>query len=247
MIKQLQEFRDRIDSIMHQCMDKRIILYGYSYSGKFVGWYAEYYHGIKPDYIITQDYSSNVPYEFRLYRDSILDFNYKDVKNSIVWLCVPETEEIRNKLVNSGYKKNKTYYNFCELVYSGVDVEGDQNNVQFFRWLEENFGCDFVTSISKDSFSQKLKETHGFVGMTPKELFPLLDKCHISTNSSIFDYGCGKGGAMLSFLDYGFKIVGGIEFQNSIYNTMIQNFKKLGLQNLMDEGRLNCLNVMLQS
>lgn len=242
MLNALQEFRDRLDAVMYQCMDRRISLYGYNYSGRFVGWYAEYYHGIRPDYIITNDYSSNIPYEFQLYRESIFDFDYKDVKDSVVWLCIPETDEIREKLRKNGFIKDRTYFNFCELIYEGSGVEGNGINVQFYRWLEEIYGCDLVTSVSKDKFLQELKETRGFVGMTPKELFPLLDKCHISVNSSIFDFGCGKGGAMLSFLDYGFKKVGGVEFQNDIYNTMIQNFKKIGLQNLMENGTLNCIN-----
>lgn len=242
MLKELQEFRDRLDSVMHQCMDKRIVLYGYNYSGKFVGWYAEYYHNIKPDYIITQDVSSSIPYEFELYRESLFEFGYKDVKDAIVWLCVPETEEIHNKLQKYGYKKNQTYFNFCEIIYGDSDIEGNAVNVQFFRWLEEKYGCDFVTTISKDEFAQKIEGTHGFVGLTPKEIFPMLDKCHIPINNSIFDIGCGKGGAMLSFLDYGFKKIGGIEFQNNIYDTMVQNFKKLGLQKLMDSGKIECIN-----
>jgi hypothetical protein len=185
------------------------VLYGYGYSGKFVGWYAEYYHGIRPDYIITTDYSSNIPYEFQLYRDRLFRYNYKDVKNAVVWLCVPETEEIRQRLESVGYIKNQTYYNFCEIAYEDTDIQGDDRNVQFLRWLEENYGCDFVTKVRAEAFEQKMIGAHPFVGFTQKELFPLLDKCHIPGDAHIFDFGCGKGGAMLSFLDYGIKNVGG--------------------------------------
>ena len=242
MLKELQEFRDRLDDVMHQCMDKRIVLYGYSYSGKFVGWYAEYYHGIKPDYIVSQDSTSIIPYEFELYRESLFEFGYKDVKDAVVWLCVPETEEIHKILEKNGYIKGKTYFNFCEMIYGDSGVVGNAVNVQFFRWLEEMYGCDFVTTISTEEFLQEMNGTHKFVGLTPKELFPLLDKSHISTENSIFDFGCGKGGAMLSFLDYGFQRVGGVEFQDNIYNTMMDNFDRLGLQNLINTKKLNCIN-----
>lgn len=243
MLKVLEEFRDRLDAVMHKCMDRRIVLYGYGYSGKFVGWYAQYYHSIKPDYIITQDMTSNIPYEFELYRESLFEFGYKDVKDAVVWLCVPETQEIRERLERYGYVKNETYFNFCELVYEGTEIEGNNVNVQFMRWLEEMYGCDFVQTIQQSQFAQKLENAVSFVGSTPKEVFPLLDKCHISLNSgdAIFDFGCGKGGAMLSFLDYGFRKVGGVEFQKNIYDIMVQNFTKLNMEDAMRSGEINCI------
>lgn len=242
MLEILNEFRERLDTVMHKCMDKRIVLYGYGYSGKFIGWYAEYCHSIKPDYIITQDMTSNIPYEFELYRESLFDFDYKDVKDAIVWLCIPETEEIRSCLEKHGYIKNSTYFNFCEIAYAETNISGDENNVQFLRWLEEKYLCDFVTTIPKENFLQMIEDTLAFVGSTQKELFPLLDKCHIDCKDAIFDFGCGKGGAMLSFLDYGFKKVGGIEYQNVIYNVLIKNFENLGLTNEMQSGNIMCIN-----
>lgn len=242
MLKVLEEFREKLDEIMCRCMNKRIVLYGYGYSGKFIGWYAQYYHSIEPDYIITQDMTSNIPYEFELFRESLFDFNYKDVENAVVWLCIPETEDIKNKLQTYGYIKNQTYFNFCEIAYNNVSSEGNASNVQFMRWLEEKYDCDFVSVVSKHEFLQSIKDTHDFVGTTQKEVFPLLDRCHLSHDDAIFDFGCGKGGAMLSFLDYGLKRVGGVEYQDNIYQIMIQNFKNLGLENLMDSGQLRCIN-----
>lgn len=155
---------------------------------------------------------------------------------------MPETEAICERLKRNGYVKNRTYFNFCELVYEGTDIEGTAVNVQFFRWLEEKYGCDFVTRISVDQFKKKIVGTHDFVGLTPKELFPVLDKCHISNDDAIFDFGCGKGGAMLSFLDYGIKKVGGVEYQDNIYETMIQNFEHLGLHDELMSGKINCIH-----
>ena len=242
MLKVLDEFRQKLDDIMHRCMDKRIVLYGYGYSGKFIGWYGEYYHSIKPDYIITQDWSSNIPYEFELYRESLFDFGYKDVKDAVVWLCVPETEEIRDRLESHGYVKNETYYDFCELIYDDTGRKGDANNVQFLRWLEEKYGCDFVTVIPQEQFKQKMEDTCGYVGSTQKELFPLLDKCHVCREDAIFDFGCGKGSAMVSFMDYGFKKVGGVEYQDNIYEILIHNLKRLGFDDELRSGQISCIH-----
>ncbi len=244
MLTCLELFRDNLDDVMHKCMHKRIVLYGYGYSGKFIAWYAEYYHGIKVDYIITQDWSSAIPYEFVLYRDTLFDFGYKDIQDAIVWLCLPEADEIKDKLISCGYVKNKTYYDFGEIAYGEnykeyVNGVGD---VQFFTWLEHKFGCDYVTAISLEEMESVLEGQKHYCAMTPKELFPLLDKCHCMPGSedAIFDFGCGKGAAMTSFLDYGFKKVGGVEYQPEIYNTMLSNFEKLGMD--VNCGNIECIH-----
>lgn len=58
MLEELKEFRDKLDNLMCSCMDKTIVIYGYGYSGRFVAWYADYYHSIKPRYLITEENSS---------------------------------------------------------------------------------------------------------------------------------------------------------------------------------------------
>lgn len=66
MLKELIDFREKLDNLMCSCMDKTIVVYGYGYSGRFVAWYAEYYHSIKPTYLITENiatiYHMNIHY-----------------------------------------------------------------------------------------------------------------------------------------------------------------------------------------
>lgn len=243
MLQVLEEFRNKLDDVMHRCMDRRIVLYGYGYSGKFVGWYAQYYHSIKPDYIITQDMTSNIPYEFELYRESLFEFGYKDVKDAVVWLCVPETQEIRERLERYGYVKNETYFDFCEGVY-GAGYEARVNGaaaVQPLTWLEHRYGCDFVTRIGVEDFQDAIEGMHPYVATTPKEIFPILDKCHChpTEKDAIFDFGCGKGSALVTFLDYGFRKVGGVEYEGGIYKTLTDNFGKLGMDT--NTGQIDCV------
>ena len=62
----------------------------------------------------------------------------------------------------------------------------------------------------------------------------MLDKCHIhpSSEDAIFDFGCGKGGAMITFLDYGFVNVGGVEYEPKTYAIAKKNFENLGIKNV---------------
>lgn len=233
MLKVLEEFRDRLDEVMCQCMDKRIVIYGYGYSGRFVAWYAEYYHSMKPDYIITEEYSNTIPYELPLFRSSLFDFDYKDVKNAIVWLCTAETKESRGRLTAHGYVKNKTYFDMNEIVYGeGYDRAAADTNVQLMRFLEQKYGCDLVNPIAVAQFTNVIEGMHPCVNATQKEMFPLLDRCHYipQKGDGIFDFGCGKGAAMLSFLDYGFPKVGGVEYADNVYEILVSNFEKIGMQ-----------------
>lgn len=56
-------------------------------------------------------------------------------------------------------------------------------------------------------------------------------------NDAIFDYGCGKGGPLVSFLDYGFDKVGGVEYDPKLYEVLKENMKHLGIK---EEAKLIC-------
>lgn len=54
MLTILEEFRESLDNIMLKAMHSSVLLYGYeSYTGRFIKWYAEYYHNIKIDYLVS--------------------------------------------------------------------------------------------------------------------------------------------------------------------------------------------------
>lgn len=246
MLKQLMEFRRMLDEVMVQSFGRRIVLYGYGRSGRFIQWYAQYYYGLTADYIITEDWSSAIPYEFPLFRNTVLDFGYKDIKDALVWLAVPENGEAAAFLEAHGYIKNETYFDFYEIVY-GQDLFSRQDesatvftkkksgyrDIQLMEWLEYKYDCNFLTKIeSKDFTGEKLG--HAPYQITAqKEIFPILDRCHINfagEEEAIFDFGCGKGGAIITFLDYGFKKVGGVEYEKNIFRVLQDNMNKLGLE-----------------
>lgn len=149
------------------------------------------------------------------------------------------------KLQKAGYIKNETYFDFCSIIFGeNLICFNDENataftkqktglrSVQFMEWLEYMYDCNFVTAIDGSNFADgDIHQAHSYRISTQKEIFPILDKCHCvpKTEDGIFDFGCGKGGAMVAFLDYGFERVGGVEFENQIYEMMTSNFDKLGI------------------
>lgn len=237
MLECFDKFRNQLDEIMIKAFGHRIVLYGYGRTGRFLEWYADYYHSIKPDFIITSDWSNAMPYSLPYFRDSLFEFNYVDVKSAIVWLALPNDKEAKEKCEKYGFE----YYDFADIIYGEklINEEADSENiftkkktgvhdVQFMEYLECFYDCNFVTSVSKQYLTEG---AHNYAISAQREIFPILDKCHmiLSKEDAIFDFGCGKGGAMLTFLDYGFTKVGGVEFSEQLYNEASQNFKKLNL------------------
>jgi len=250
MLQILEEFRESLDHIMLQAMHSSVLLYGYeSYTGRFIKWYAQYYHNIEVDYLVSTDMSRGRSYDSEIFRPSVIDFNYKNVRQAIIWVAEPMTEELRVFLEERGYIKGKTYFDFFEAIY-GEDVYGKSDerkniftkqkegrrDIQFLEWLEWKFGCNFVTRIHHDFLEVVGVHGSGYGCTTQKEIFPILDQCHCipQEQDAIFDYGCGKGGALVSFLDYGFHKVGGVEFEPKIYEVLKDNIGRLGLENRVE-------------
>ena len=118
----LQEFRDKLDNIMLKAMHKSVLLYGYeSYTGRFIKWYAEYYHNIKIDYLVSTDMSRSRAYDMEIFRPSILDFDYRDVRNAVIWVVEPMTDNLREALDKKGYALNSDYYDLYSEIY-GDDI-----------------------------------------------------------------------------------------------------------------------------
>ncbi len=254
MFKLLDEFRSTLDEIMLKCMNRRILIYGYeSYTGRFLKWYSNYYHGIDVDWLVSEDMSTGHGYETEIFRPSVLSFGYKDIRDAVIWLAQPLTDDLVRRLEELGYEEGITYFDFYRAVYgSDIYAEADvqdvfnkkkegRRDIQFLEWLEWKYGCNFILPISKNDF--EVVDSHGarYSCSTQKEIFPMLDRCHIhpSDHDAILDFGCGKGGAMVSFLDYGFKKVGG---ETKIYEVAKENFNRLGIKNgieLLNEDARN--------
>ena len=241
MLQCFEIFRKQLDEIMIKAFGRRIILYGYGRTGRFLEWYADYYHSIKPDFIITSDWSNAMPYSLPYFMDSLFELNYADVKDAVVWLALPGDEDAKMKCKKYGFE----YYDFANIIYGDKLIAKENtseifsrkksgvHDVQFMEYLECFNDCNFVTSVSKEYLTDG---AHNYAISAQMEIFPILDKCHavLSKEDAIFDFGCGKGGAMLIFLDYGFTKVGGVEYSEQLYCEAEKNFERLHLNSCED-------------
>ena len=243
MLAVLDEFHKKLSDAMLSCMDKRIILYGYGYTGKFLRWYASYYHSIEMDYVITTDWSAGVSFDQEIFRPTLFNFDYKDTKDCVVWLALPYQGEAAEILEREGYRQD-AIYDFYKIIYGDdiewPDIETDVfhqrktgiRGIQFLEYLEWKYDCNFVTRVNNTDFKDVNPDKGtSFVTNTQKEIFEIFDKIHYRpcAGDAVMDLGCGKCGAMLSLMDYGFPFVGGVEYETGLYEVAVDNLKKLGL------------------
>lgn len=235
---------------MLPAMHRRIVLYGYGYTGRFLKWYAEYYHSINVDYVISLDMSSGQSYEEEIYRPSFLGFDYKDSMSALLWLAVPMDEKLRRELESHGFFAGDNLVDFYQIIY-GDDVTWEESceqkavhkrktgtrDIQFLEWLEWKYKCNFVTAVQATALSVT---GNSYRVTSQKEIFTILDRCHLGGDigEGIFDFGCGKGGGMVAFCDYGFKKIGGVEQDPDLYELLVDNMQKIGINKVAE---LECI------
>ena len=95
MLADLQELRDKLDEVMCKCLHRRIIVYGNDRTARFLRWYAKYYHNLVADYVITLDETMNRSYEPVWHQADLFKYNYRDVKDAVVWVSRPADDKLR--------------------------------------------------------------------------------------------------------------------------------------------------------
>lgn len=258
MLKIFSEFRRKLDEVMVKAIHRRVVLYGYGRTGQFLQWYADYYHSIKIDFIVKEDMKARIPYSFSLFPPTVFDFNYKDIRDAVVWIAFNNNEKAKQKLEQLGYKNRESYFDFCEIIYGSDRIwrgKNDEDNrfiqrktgnrdIQFLEWLEYKYGCNFVTEVDISAYENRLDIVAGYKVTAMREIFSILDKCHcVSNKDSILDIGCGKGGSLLAFLDYGFETVGGVELEEKMYNVLKCNLELLE-DKLHEDVQVYCQDAM---
>lgn len=238
MANNLSELREILDNIMCKCLNRRIALYGGGYTATYIRWYAKYWHGMDIEFHIEESYENATPQDKGTFQPSIFNCNYKDIRQCIVWIVeCNDREAVKKMLEKYGYIENQTYFDLCKEVY-GDDLhwsEDDDGNefrkfkhgrrsIQDLEWLEWKYGCNFITPVARTNFDSKnidietINNAVRYSGSSASDVFEILSKCHARTGKedAFFDFGCGKGAAIISALEYGFQNAGGWNL-NQIY------------------------------
>lgn len=217
------EFEEKVTRLFEFTNGRKVIIWGYQRSGWFVEHLFKRAHK-QVEYIID-DGTGFMP-KVNIQRSIVLQRLDRDV--CAVLLTFEHDRGALELLEDLGYVEGENYIFVKKLFYG--DAKGRM--MSYYDWLEYKFHAD----ISAPRTVDKLKQAHSdclqySVGID-YALVDVLDNFAFKENDAVFDFGCGKGGALALFRKAGVGKLGGVEYDPDLYQIGQSNLQKLNMENV---------------
>ena len=187
------DFDKKTEQLLEICKNKDIYIWGYGVSG----WFIE--HILKRNRISSYKVIDKNP-NIKAYRPYYIKFI--EPEESILLLSFIPSESDKQYLKQLGFKENKNYMVIKKLY--GIDKKGI---ISYERYLDCRYGLDITTFV--EHTDKPSSESCGYHWGIDFSIMDMLSKITFSTEDSVFDFGCGKGGALLLFHKMGCRKIGG--------------------------------------
>ena len=217
-----ERFERELDKLIQPYIDRNIILFGYNRSAYCLKCYLkERYNKDIKGIIDLWERSKEVTilhlYSFfYLYdeNDVILNMTELDV--------IEEFEKCEESWSDIRYRKEQIV-DVLRVMYP--DRIGA--SIDYYDWLEVNYGIDFVTNIRRKDIDGE--DAHGYYPTEYNVLARIFKDHSIGADDAAFDFGCGKGAMLTMLYQFGFRRLGGVEYTSKVYEQLIRNMELLSL------------------
>lgn len=209
--------------------NQKIVIWGYWKCGKFIRHLIEDYDGrIEVSYIIDEKLE-NFSGSPVVYRSSVL--NYISAADVMLLSTIKNVREIEETVKGYGYQKGDNFFD----VYSDIGES-------YIAYLQkQNPSLDFSNLLEQDESLYGIEN----VEHTPFS-FSAADKVFsqiaaLEDNLAFFDFGCGKGTALLYAHMYGVTKLGGVELVKKVYDSAENNLRELGIEaDIINDNAMEC-------
>ena len=155
---------------------------------------------------------------------------YYDPKTTMI-LVTPSVEiDVIDKILNKYGFPDRNIIHIREYFYG---KECMNYPLEYYKWLEYRYGVEILEHKSAEEQGylndKRNFNIYGYGKGYPLEL--LLRRFQFQDQDAVFDFGCGKGEALVMFARAGVKKLGGVEYDAEIYNRADKNLKILGIKN----------------
>lgn len=211
------EFVGRMSPLIPKISQFRIkVLCGFKYdhgAGTYVEWVLRTVYGLKFDYIIDDDVIS---YQGEIYRRNLLD--YLDSSETVI---VSATDSDLGSLEKRGYQKGRNWFDMREWF--------ELDNIGYFEFMESKYGADIIGRETAADVNAVCKDAMKY-GVSRGMSMPSVCQYFAENypDRKILDIGCGKGGVLMAFQDFGYQTVDGIEIMDELCVTERENIRKAG-------------------
>lgn len=213
-----KEFEEKEMALFQLCNGKTVCLWGYGYSGRFCEHLFKRKNK-KIEYIIDD---AALDLKIDVERSFIIKEFDKDTH--VILLAFAREDTVVSFLEELGYEENKNYFFIRELFYGCIK---ENRKLSYYDWLEYKYKLDITALTALDETERPNDDCFYYSPGIDYSLVDVLDCFEFCKDDAVFDFGCGKGGALLLFYSAGIPLVGGVEYDEKIHNIAIGNFRKM--------------------
>lgn len=213
------EMYDYVQELVNQSKQNNweIVIYGFGRGGKFLRHLIQESGG-KVRFIIDEKLRYTYDSEPAIYKSSLLD--YIDSSKHMIVSSIKEFNKVQEKLLNYGYHMGENLFD----VYSDI---GD-SYIEFLQ--RKNRIIEFGSVFKENIENEWGREDCAHIPFGYSCVDHVFDEISsLDNNLAFFDYGCGKGAAILMAYMSGIVKLGGVEIVRDIYNQCVVNMKELGI------------------
>lgn len=220
----------KLDKILSVTINRNIIIYGSG--GEWVQWFYKQFYGIEVKCII--DRWKVDQYEHILHLMSLY-YIYDD--NDVIINTNPKTKGPENEFNAIGEDWNRVKYSNNQVIdlwdYIYEDNIDKYENIEkytvsMYDYLEVKNGIEILDTCQRKDV--KGIGSHGYYPTDFRLIYEVFVESGLFNKQDIIlDCGCGKGASLIGLFECGYKKLGGIEYTDYIYNILVSNMYKMGI------------------
>lgn len=219
------EFDKRVKKLFRLVNGKRVVVWGYSHSGFFV---EHIFKRVNREIEYIIDDSPMAHCKLRISRSFII--KNLDSDTHVILLTFKKDSKVITFLEDCGYVEGKSFIFLKALFYE--EEPETSRKISYYDWLEYWYKVDILKMKGLQELHIPSKDSLYYSAGIDYALMDVCDKFVFEEGDAVFDFGCGKGGALLLFSKAGNMIYGGVEYDNELYRIACANYKKLNVENV---------------
>ncbi len=225
-----KEFDEFVDKLFYFSNGKCTVLWGYGLSGLFIHHLFSRFNR-RIEYIV--DDSSMNP-KVSIMRSCEIE-NITPETCAVILSGEHDTEK-EKFLKERRFMENVHFIYARKYLYESINSQNVWKNISYYEYLENRFNVDIVERKFVEKMENPKKDALNYSPGMGYPLIDVLDNFIFKPEDAVFDFGCGKGGALLLFQKSGVQKIAGVEYDKPLYNILLDNFQKV---NVSSENIIN--------
>lgn len=237
-----KEFDSILEELLLIVNGKKIAIWGYGYDGWFLEWFFKG-HNRNVQYILDDNPAVGTIFKAGIRRSRELEFIER--RGMVLFLTFSEDKNVNSFLEKLGMQENRDFYYIKNVFYSNQVADKEKYHIGYFEWLQNMYELDIKTMRDNTLLYLENLDSMAYSCGMDYCILNILNLFKFSRGDAFFDFGCGKGAILILAAKCGIKKLGGVEFDEELYQIACNNERKACLENFQILND-NAVNVKLE-